>query len=430
MVVDRLTKMAYFISTTEKTTAGELAQLFRDNVWKLNGLPENIISDRGLQFAAGVMRELNAMLGIDNKLSTAFYPQTDGQTERMNQKLEQYLRMFIDHQQEQWLEWLGTAEFTYNNKVYTGTKVSPFKANNGQDPRMGFELRKKGKFEEANKFVKRMQKIQGKAKAALVKTQENMKKYADRHKGEAKEYRVGDIPSFPLTTTMVKSNIPNKPFAFRAYSPDPQAIPPSVSESPDSLNLFSHSSSRASKHVHHRGCLRKCCIIRRSSGSISAAEDSRKTSPEPFSSSSSKESDEDNGPKTPTASRTTKGKLSSYKITSLQFPATPSFFAPQGSTQAMSWDDQVAAEESRGLVSGVVSTPQAPLSTSLMSHGSNHGTAESGSQLGGGSAEPGTCNIIGDSDIPITSDSNNLHHMSQSVTSNIVTPDVTHDYDL
>ena len=96
----------------------------------------------------------------------------------------------------------------------------------------------------------------------------------------------------------------------------------------------------------------------------------------------------------------------------------------------MSWDDQVAAEESRGLASGVVSTPQTPLSTSLMSHGSNHGTAESGSQLGGGSAEPGTCNIIGDSDIPITSDSNNLHHMSQSVTSNIVTHDVTHDYDL
>ena len=60
-------------------------------------MPESIISDRGPQFAAGVMRELNAMLGIDSKLSTAFHPQTDGQTERMNQELEQYLRMFIDH---------------------------------------------------------------------------------------------------------------------------------------------------------------------------------------------------------------------------------------------------------------------------------------------------------------------------------------------
>jgi len=131
VVVDRLTKIAHFIPTTEKTTAGGLARLFRDNVWKLHSLPESIILDRGPQFAAGVMRELNEMLGINSKLSTVFHLQTDGQTERMNQKLEQYLRMFIDYQQEQWLEWLGTAEFTYNNKVQTSTKVSLFKANAG-----------------------------------------------------------------------------------------------------------------------------------------------------------------------------------------------------------------------------------------------------------------------------------------------------------
>jgi len=74
VVVDRLTKMAHFIPTTKKTTAGGLARLFRDNVWKLHGLPESIISNRGLQFAAGVMRELNTMLGINSKLSMAFYP--------------------------------------------------------------------------------------------------------------------------------------------------------------------------------------------------------------------------------------------------------------------------------------------------------------------------------------------------------------------
>jgi len=65
--------MVHFIPTTEKTTTGGLARLFRDNVWKLHGLSESIISDRGLQFTAGVMRELNAMLGIDSKLSTAFH---------------------------------------------------------------------------------------------------------------------------------------------------------------------------------------------------------------------------------------------------------------------------------------------------------------------------------------------------------------------
>jgi len=67
-------------------------------------LPESIISDRGPQFAAGVMKKLNVMLGIKSKLSTVFHLQTDRQTERMNQELEQYLRMFVDHCQEQWPE--------------------------------------------------------------------------------------------------------------------------------------------------------------------------------------------------------------------------------------------------------------------------------------------------------------------------------------
>ena len=193
VVVDRFTKMAHFVPTTEKTTAKGLARLFRDNVWRLHGLPKSIISDRGPQFAAGLMKELNTLLGIATKLSTAFHPQTDGQTERMNQELEQYLRMFIDHRQEQWPEWLGTAEFAYNNKVHTGTKVSPFKANSGQDPRMGFEARRKGKYEGADDFVKRMKEIQGEAKAALAKAQEDTKKYADRKRSDAVEYKVGDL---------------------------------------------------------------------------------------------------------------------------------------------------------------------------------------------------------------------------------------------
>ena len=101
VVVNRLTKIVHFILTTEKMMAEGLARLFRDNVQKLR-LPESIISDRGLQFAAGLMRELNRMLGIESKMSIAFYPQTDRQTERVNQELKQYLRMFINHRQEQW----------------------------------------------------------------------------------------------------------------------------------------------------------------------------------------------------------------------------------------------------------------------------------------------------------------------------------------
>ena len=193
VVVDRLTKMVHFISTTEKTSAEGLARLFRDNVWKLHGLPKSIILDRGPQFAAGLMQELNEMLEIKSKLLTAFYSQTDRQMERVNQELEQYLRMFIDHRQEQWPEWLGMVEFAYNNKVHSSTRMSPFKANYGQDPRMGFEERKKGKYERAEKFVEKMKKIQEEAKAALRQAQEDMRKYADKKRSDADEYKVGDL---------------------------------------------------------------------------------------------------------------------------------------------------------------------------------------------------------------------------------------------
>jgi len=193
VVVDRLTKMVHFVPTTEKTLAEGLARLFKDNVWKLHGLPESIISDRGLQFVAGIMQELNRMLGIESKLSTVFHPQTDGQTERVNQELEQYLRMFIDHRQEQWPDWLETVEFTYNNKVHSSTKMSPFKANYGQDPRMGFEMRRKGKYKGAEKFVVKMKEVQEEAKVALEKVQEEMKKYADRKRAEVDKYKVGDL---------------------------------------------------------------------------------------------------------------------------------------------------------------------------------------------------------------------------------------------
>jgi len=91
VVCDRLSKIMHFVATTEGTTAEGLARLFRDNVWRLHGLPESVVLDRGPQFATELTKELNRMLGIQTKLLTAFHPQTDGQTEHMNQELEQYL---------------------------------------------------------------------------------------------------------------------------------------------------------------------------------------------------------------------------------------------------------------------------------------------------------------------------------------------------
>ena len=181
-----------FITKLPMSTAEELARLFRDNVWKLHRLPESVISDKGPQFAAGLMKELNKILGIETKLLTAYHPQTDSQTKRTNQELEQYLRMYINHRQNNWSEWLAMAEFAFNNKVHTATKKSPFQVNYGREPRMGFDIRKKEKNEKAEEFAKEMKERHEEARAALVKSQEEIKRQVDRSRKEAKEYRVGD----------------------------------------------------------------------------------------------------------------------------------------------------------------------------------------------------------------------------------------------
>ena len=101
--------------------------------------------------------------------------------------------MFINHRQKKWPDWLETAEFAYNNKAHSSTKVSPFKANYRQDPKMGFEMRRKGKCKGVEKIMTRIKEIQKEAKAVLGKAQEEIKKYADRKREEVDEYKVGDL---------------------------------------------------------------------------------------------------------------------------------------------------------------------------------------------------------------------------------------------
>ena len=126
VVCDRFSKISHFVATTEKTMVEELARLFRDYVWKLHELPESVILDRGLQFAAVLMKKLNEMLGIETKLFMAYHLQTDRQMKRTNQELEQYLKMYVNHRQNNWAEWLAMAEFAFNNKMHTATKISLF----------------------------------------------------------------------------------------------------------------------------------------------------------------------------------------------------------------------------------------------------------------------------------------------------------------
>jgi len=151
-----------------------------------------MVLDRRPQFVAELTKKLNGMLGIKTKLLTAFHPQMDGQTEHMNQELEQYLQFFVDHRQKDWPGWLALAEFAVNNKVHSMTKMSLFMANYRRELRMGADIRKKRKVEKAMEFVERLKKVQEEAEAALRKAQEEMKRYTDRKRKETEEWKKGD----------------------------------------------------------------------------------------------------------------------------------------------------------------------------------------------------------------------------------------------
>ena len=135
VIVDRLSKMAHYIPTTEKVTSEQVARLFFDKVFKHHGIPDSIISDHGTQFTSKFSKALCSLIAINQGLSTSFHPQTDGQTERINAILEQYLRGYINYQQNNWAELLTMAEFSYNNTVSTTTGITPFFALYGQHPR-------------------------------------------------------------------------------------------------------------------------------------------------------------------------------------------------------------------------------------------------------------------------------------------------------
>ena len=162
------------------------------------------LSDQGPQFAAEFMQELNTILGIQTKLSTAYHPQTNGQTERLNQDVKQYLRLFVSQRQNDWPEWITCAKFTYNNKVHSATKVSPFYANYRRHPRMGIEPWRANKLELAKEVAERMKEIHEEAGAALSKARDNMTHYADQHRGSAPEYKVGN--KVWLSTKDIKIN--------------------------------------------------------------------------------------------------------------------------------------------------------------------------------------------------------------------------------
>ena len=219
VVCDRLTRAAHFVPCKESMTASELAWLFLDRIFRLHGIPESIISDRGSLFVSKFWSELTTLLQIDHRSSTAYHPQTDGLTERTNQTLETYLRAYCSYQQDDWVDYLPVAEFAFNNAKNSSTKQSPFFANLAYHPTFKPQLTERSTVPAAHDLAQRLDHIHAELRAELQHAQEQQSKYFNQHVQESPQYQPDQLVW--LLRRNIKTTRPSNKLDHRRLSPFP-----------------------------------------------------------------------------------------------------------------------------------------------------------------------------------------------------------------
>ena len=189
--VDAFTKMAHFIPLKGIPSAKQLAQHFCEHIVKIHGIPRNIVSDRGTQFFSHFWKAFTKELQINSKYSTSYHPETDGQTERTNQELEQYLRLFLLDQEESWPDLLWAAEFAHNNARNVSTGYSPFYLNYGRHPNFSLVFQE-DQVPAVTEVIKQLALVHKKAEENLTRAKEQYKFYADKKRKPGPLLEIGD----------------------------------------------------------------------------------------------------------------------------------------------------------------------------------------------------------------------------------------------
>lgn len=219
VVVDRLSKMSLFIPTTTTATSIDLARLYVRHVFSKHGVPSDIVSDRGSTFTSQFMSALGQLLNIKLNHSTAYHPETDGQTERTNQTLESYLRMYTNYQQDDWADLLPIAEFAYNNAPHSATQTSPFFANYGYNPRATLSLDVAVADPTAHDFSKSLTELHTYCREQVAVAQAQYQVPADRRRLPAPEIAIGDLVW--LNAKNITTRRPSKKLDHKRLGPFP-----------------------------------------------------------------------------------------------------------------------------------------------------------------------------------------------------------------
>jgi transposase InsO family protein len=200
VVTDRLTK-GVVVEGLKEITAEALAWFFVRSVYRYHGLPRAIVSDRGSQFVSDLWKRICQLLGIQRRLSTAFHPQTDGATERMNDNLEVLLRTYTTYSQDNWVKLLPVLELTQNGRTASATGLSPFFLSHGYhlspfpdniDPRDLQESQARTPIQKGEAIVRTLQQATEWAQASMALAQQTAEQQANRHRQPAPQYQVGD----------------------------------------------------------------------------------------------------------------------------------------------------------------------------------------------------------------------------------------------